>query len=226
MNSLPKIVASAVLAGVPACSRLIASARPKPFADRCSIRLPLWAGCEAAGLKLKTILAVAAMTMLAMLNTPVHAAGLEQGFAQPPWTAQPLTWWHWLNGNITKEGITADLESMRRVGIGGAQIFNVANKAAVNIPAGPVKYLSPECLALLHHAASEADRLGLKLTIHNSAGWSGSGGPWVTPENSMKKVVWSESAIAAGNASGIVLPQPPAERDFYPDIAVLASSTG
>ena len=73
---------------------------------------------------------------------------LARGFAVPPDSARPHTWWHWMNGNITKEGITADLEAMKRVGIGGAQIFNVSE----HIPDGPVLILSPQWLDLIHHA--------------------------------------------------------------------------
>ena len=84
-----------------------------------------------------------------------------------------MTWRHWRNGNITKEGITAGLEAMKRIKLGGAQIFNVSHGE----PLGPVKFMSPEWRALTKHAVTEAKRLGLKLTIHNSAGWSESGGP-------------------------------------------------
>src|SRR5215831_4328432 len=73
---------------------------------------------------------------------------LAGGFQNPPDSAKPQTWWHWMNGNVTKEGITADLEAMKRVGIGGAQIFNVES----GIPAGPVKFLSPEWHELFKHA--------------------------------------------------------------------------
>ena len=103
---------------------------------------------------------------------PVRAQDdIVRDFRTPPEGARPMTWWHWMNGNITKEGITADLEAMKRIGLGGAQIFNVAQGE----PAGPVKFMSPEWRKLTEHAISEANRLGLKLAIHNCAGWSESG---------------------------------------------------
>jgi hypothetical protein len=122
--------------------------------------------------------------VVVLLLTTAHGApaaaqsedGLSVTFATPPHSAQPMTWWHWMNGNVTREGITADLESMARVGIVGAQIFNVANTSAVNIPAGPAPYLSARWLDLVDHAAREAERLGLTLGMNNAAGWSGSGG--------------------------------------------------
>src|SRR5262245_29023100 len=93
------------------------------------------------------------------------ADSLEDGFKSPPVSARPHTWWHWMNGNVTREGITADLEAMKRVGIGGAQIFN----ASEGIPPGSAKFLSPEWRDLMKFAAQEANRLGLELCLHNCA---------------------------------------------------------
>ena len=163
---------------------------------------------------------LSALSVLAPSFDSSAENALGQTFAHPPESAKPLAWWHWMNGNITKAGITADLESMARVGIAGAEIMNVANKSAVNIPAGPIKYLSPEWLDLVNFAATEADRLGMKLGLANAAGWSGSGGPWVTPENSMKELVWTETTVSGSQE--IKLPQPETLMDFYRDIAVLA----
>jgi len=132
-----------------------------------------------------------------------------------------MTWWHWMNGNITKEGITADLEAMKRIGLGGAQIFNVSQGE----PLGPVKFMSAEWRALTKHAVMEADRLGLKLAIHNCAGWSESGGPWVTPDQSMQKVVWTETYVAGGSRFSDRLPKPETVRGSYHEIAVLAFPT-
>ncbi len=146
---------------------------------------------------------------------------LEQGFLNPPDSARPHTWWHWMNGNITKEGITADLEGMKRAGVGGAQIFNVD----CGIPEGPVAFMSPEWRALVKHAAEEADRLGIELCLHNCAGWSSSGGPWITPDKAMHKVVWTETPVTGPKAFEGSLPEPKKNLDFYRDIAVLAFPT-
>lgn len=126
-----------------------------------------------------------------------------------------------MNGNITKEGITTDLEAMQRVGIGGAQIFNVG----CGIPAGPVEFFTPEWREMMKHAAKEADRLGIELCIHNCAGWSSSGGPWNTPENAMQQLVTSEVSIVGPVQFSKKLPQPPTKLDFYRDIEVLAFPT-
>src|SRR5262245_46300684 len=146
---------------------------------------------------------------------------LAQGFRDPPAQARPHTWWHWMNGNITREGITADLEAMKQIGLGGAQIFNVSE----SIPPGPILYMSPEWLDLMRFAASEAQGLGLELCFHNCSGWSSSGGPWITPERAMQKVVSSELKVQGPKHISEPMPQPATTADFYRDIAVLAFPT-
>ncbi len=161
--------------------------------------------------------------LLTLFAVRVVVAGdaLEEGFRTPPDSAKPHTWWHWMNGNITREGITADLEAMKRVGISGAQVFNVDS----GIPRGPVRFLSQEWRDLMVHAAKEADRLGIELCLHNCGGWSSSGGPWNTPENAMQHITTSEVQIAGPTNFSDTLPQPRTQLNFYRDIAVLAFRT-
>jgi hypothetical protein len=154
---------------------------------------------------------------------------LREQFNSPPTWSQPQTWWHWIDGNITKEGITADLEAMKKAGIGGAHIFNAGGfggsdgkGGSVTMPKGPVDYNTPEWRSMMVHAMREAKRLGLEITIHNCCGWSSSGGPWVQPEDAMKKVVWSTVAVEGPAQVDIALPQPPMDSRFYRDIAVFA----
>ncbi len=123
-----------------------------------------------------------------------------------------------MNGNVSREGITADLEAMRRTGIGGAQVFVPSE----GIPAGPAKYLGDEWRADFVFAASECRRLGLELGMHNCAGWSSSGGPWVTPELAMQEVVTSATRVGGPARYSGVLPRPAAKLEPYRDIAVLA----
>jgi hypothetical protein len=143
---------------------------------------------------------------------------LETAFRQPPAGAHPKTWWHWMNGNITAEGITLDLEAMKRVGIRGFQIFQVGT----GIPKGPVDYSSSEHTRLLHHAAKEAERLGMEFDIMNCPGWSSSGGPWITPEFSMKQFTWSETLVRGGQRVAVQLKQPLTKLGYYRDAYVLA----
>ncbi len=146
---------------------------------------------------------------------------LASGFANPPDSAKPRTWWHWVSGNVTKEGITADLEAMKRIGVGGAQCFSV-DQVPDPKDRGHVLYMSDEWRALTKHAISEANRLGLELSITDCEGWSESGGQWIKPEQSMQKIVWTEEQVAGGTTFEDALPQPEAVKDFYQDIAVFA----
>ncbi len=145
---------------------------------------------------------------------------LEAGFQNPPESARPWTWWHWMNGNVSKAGITADLEAMKRVGIGGFFNFHVGQ-----LPFdGSVKFLSPEWWDLMRFTAGEADRLGLQMGFHNCPGWSSSGGPWVKVEDSMQKLVWSELKLQGPGRPARPLARPAVDPkwNYYADIAVIA----
>jgi hypothetical protein len=133
---------------------------------------------------------------------------LEEGFRNPPDSARPRTWWHWTGGNITKEGITKDLEWFKQVGIAGMQLADVAFGSGQTIEE-KIEFGSPQWLDAVHHAASEARRLGLEMSIFSSAGWSLTGGPWVKPEQAMKKLVWSEIVVQGPQKFIGNLPQPP-----------------
>ena len=133
---------------------------------------------------------------------------LENGFKNPPEQAKPRTWWHWTNSNITKDGITKDLEWMKRVGIGGMQLADVASGQGQTVEK-KIIFGSPEWLDAVKHAASEAQRLNLEMAIFSSAGWSLTGGPWIKPQQAMKKLVWSEKTISGPKKFSDTLPQPP-----------------
>jgi len=146
---------------------------------------------------------------------------LAKNFATPPNEARPWVYWFWLNGNITKEGITADLEAMHRAGIGGVLIMEVDQ----GMPVGPVDFMGSQWRALFKHAVTEAQRLGLEVNMNDDAGWNGSGGPWITPAESMQKVVWSETSVEGAAHFDGTLPQPETSAGIYRDIAVLAMPT-
>ncbi len=120
-------------------------------------------------------------------NLAAEPTDLAKGFVAPPQSARPWVYWFWLDGNITREGITADLEAMRRVGIGGVLIMEVDQGA----PKGPARFASPQWRELFKFMLTEANRLGLEVNMNNDAGWCGSGGPWITPALAMQKVVWT-----------------------------------
>ncbi len=149
----------------------------------------------------------------------------RENFLGAPLSSRPHTWWHWMNGNVTKEGITADLEAMADVGIGGAQIFNVGDRSSVNIPVGPADYMSDQWLDLVRHAVKEANRLGIEICMHNCAGWSSSGGPWITPEYAMKKVTYSDLELTGPGLKTVQMPEPGKVKGYYKPICVLAFPT-
>ncbi len=128
------------------------------------------------------------------------------GFETPPNTAKPRVWWHWMNGNITKYGIEKDLEWMHREGIGGFQNFD-ASLMTPQIVEKRLTYMTPEWKDAFRFTAKLADSLHLEMAIAGSPGWSESGGPWVKPEDGMKKIVWTTTRVNGG-ASNIKIAAP------------------
>ncbi len=169
---------------------------------------------------------------------PLRADDLPEEFATPPASAKPWVYWYFMDGNLDRAGMTADLESMKQAGIGGA-IFLEVN---IGVPRGPVDFMSPQWLDLVAHAVHEADRLGIQIALGAGPGWCGTGGPWITPEFAMQDLVASATNVTGPGWFSAELPQPrPREpffgegtltpellkewRDFYRDTAVLAFRT-
>lgn len=146
---------------------------------------------------------------------------LAAGFREPPPEARAHIWWHWMNGNVSKAGITADLEAMKRVGLGGVQLFD----AGLALPQGPVAFDTPAWYDHIAFAAHEAERLGLSFGIANCSGWTSSGGPWITPELGMKVVTNTTLAVSGPRHLDAMLAQPEKTNGFYADIAVVAFPT-
>ncbi len=164
------------------------------------------------------LVALVVMCGVAATSRAQAADKLQADFRQPPHADRPNTLWFWMNGNVTRDGITRDLEAMQRVGLGGALIFH----GGVFIPKGPVDYLSPAWLDRMAWAAQEANRLGLDLAMHNSPGWSSSGGPWIAPDMSMQQLVWTRKTVRGPQRLDALLPQPYTKEGYYRDVAVLA----
>jgi alpha-L-rhamnosidase len=168
-----------------------------------------------------TAILAAALCFAPLVPASAQSPDLAQGFKQPPHSARPWVYWFVMDGNQTKEGITADFEGLKRVGIGGVIFMEVD----VGVPRGPVEFMSPRWREMFKHANAEAARLGLTITMPASPGWTGSGGPWVKPEQSMQKLVASETAVAGPGHVEVTLTQPPTAAGFYRDVAVLAFPT-
>lgn len=163
---------------------------------------------------------------------------LWEGFINPPQESRPRIWWHWLNGNITANGVQKDLEWMHRIGLGGFHNFDT-NQFTPQIVTNRLDYMSAPWKLLYKDMITKADSLGFEMGIAGSPGWSESGGPWVSLRESMKKIVWSETDIKGTTSYNGKLPQPPitsgafqgmptqaengwAIPNYYEDIKVLA----
>ncbi|MDB5147802.1 MAG: acetyl xylan esterase, partial [Mucilaginibacter sp.] len=163
---------------------------------------------------------------------------LKAGFINPPDSAKPGVYWYFMDGNMSARSITADLESMKKAGIGNL-IFLEVN---VGVPRGPVDFLSEEWQNMFTHAVKEAKLLGIEITLGIGPGWTGSGGPWVPVSQSMQHLVSSTINITGGSGQPITLPVPQPKApyfgegaftqelkkqwtDFYEDVAVIAYPT-
>jgi hypothetical protein len=167
------------------------------------------------------IFAVAAVILVPTSRIPAQSSDtqLEQGFKNPPDSAKPRAYYFWLNGNITKEGITADLEWMHRVGIAGVQLF----EGDVGIPQFVEKrlaWMTPEWKDAMRHTAEETHRLNMEIAMAASGGWSETGGPSVKPQAAMKKIVWSETLVQGPVKFSGVLPHPPTNNGRFQDMAM------
>jgi len=141
--------------------------------------------------------------------------------AQQNENAKPWVFWYWVKGAVSKAGITADLEAMKSNGIGGAYLMSIQGPDKTPVYSPPAVQLTPEWWKMVEFAMSEAKRLDLKLGMHVSDGFALAGGPWITPELSMQKMVWSKITIN-NSSTKITLPQPESKENYYKDIAVYA----
>lgn len=169
----------------------------------------------------KTRVSVAILAAVAAAIS--HAMAAESGldrlrleFELPPASAMPRVWWHWMNGNVSEQGIKEDLEWMKRVGIGGAQTFDVSLHTPEFVNQRLV-FMQPPWISAFKYSASLAESLGLELAIASAPGWSEAGGPWVASEQGMKKLVWSEISVDGGEVD-VKLPIPPSVVGPFQDV--------
>ncbi len=160
-----------------------------------------------------------------------------QDFRTPPSSAKPGVYWFFMDANLTKSGMAADLEAMNSAGLGRALFF----EAALGGPQGDVPYMSPEWLEHWRFAAEKANELGVDLSMSVGPGWCGAGGPWIKPENTMQHLRASFTQVEGGQSvetslevptprdpyfgQGTLGPSYDDWRNFYRDVAVLAFPT-
>ncbi|MFZ0692475.1 MAG: glycosyl hydrolase [Acidobacteriaceae bacterium] len=158
----------------------------------------------------------AGLTTAAAQNS---ADTLKNGFENPPASARPRVWWHWMNGNISEVGIKLDLEWMHRVGIGGFQNFDAALQTPQVVPKRLV-YMTPEWKDAFRYAIETGDKFGMEMAIAGSPGWSESGGPWVPAAQGMKKYVWSATEVQGGEPFTGTLAHPPGNTGAFQNIGI------
>ncbi|MDX9749051.1 MAG: glycosyl hydrolase, partial [Paludibacter sp.] len=182
-----------------------------------------------------------ALTGISCSNQGQKKQSIEEfkaGFLNPTDEYRPGVYWYFMDGNITKEGLTADLESMKEVGLGHVLFLEVN----VGVPRGKVDFMSEEWMDLFTYMVRETERLGIDISLGVGPGWTGSGGPWVSGEQSMKHLVHSSIQVFGNEKGTIVLPKAPPMNpffgeygfthelrqrwlDYYEDVAVLAFPT-
>jgi hypothetical protein len=158
------------------------------------------------------LLLIASLLRLAAVADP-----LVDGFVNPPNAARAGVWWRWIDGNITREGITRDLAEMSRKGIRSVDVFDVGG----GLPAGPAAMMDPQWRSLFEHTLAEAARLGIEVRVVAAAGW-GIGGPWVDAAHAAKKLDYAEIQVDGPRRFSETLPKPPGAEPFYQDVAVIA----
>lgn len=165
--------------------------------DRTTVQ-DVIAGVRGAAVRI----AVGAALFVSFVTAPsLGAQDLEKKFLNPPDSARPRVLWMWMGSNISKDGITRDLEALKAAGFGGTTMFSLADTTtpwAGVIAKGPTPEIvafSEPWWALVRHAANESARLGLDFGMFNGPGYESSGGPWITPDISMQEMVWSEKVV-------------------------------
>ena len=181
--------------------------------------------------KMKTFLLYASIVIFLAFNWSCKRSTSEtfvsnEDFLHPQKETRVHTWWHWIQGSITKEGITKDLQTMKAQGIVQATILNVGLvKDQSYQGVTKVKFGSDQWFDMFLWALKEANRLDITIGTHNCDGWSSSGGPWIKPEQSMKMFTWSKTFIEGGKNISLKLEQPFGKDNFYKDVAVIAYPT-
>jgi hypothetical protein len=165
---------------------------------------------------MKSLFTFAAVVLFALGGC--QSSSLEKHFVSPPKSVQTSIYWYWISDNISKEAVVKDLHSMKQAGINRAFIGNIG-LSPQEAPYGKVKLLSDEWWEVMHTALKTATELDIEIGIFNSPGWSQSGGPWITPEQSMRYLASSEIRVKGPQKISQQLEKP---SDDFQDVKVIA----
>ena len=143
-------------------------------------------------------------------------------------TAKPWTFWYWMYGAVSEQGIRADLQAMKDVGLGGCYLMPIRGAAERPEYSGQADALSENFWRMVDCALTQADSLGLGMGIHVCDGFALAGGPWIKPEESMQKIVFCDTLYvgslkdAIHQKGGLILNKPQGYEGYYEDIATFA----
>lgn len=165
------------------------------------------------------MLAVLSLATGGFAAEPAVRPDLDREFQTPPPESHPLAWYFWTGDHISQEGLAKDLEAMRQSAIGGGVVMHVGSPTPARTP---MPFFQEEWRKAMRHMFTEAERLDLQFGVHNCPGYSAAGGPWVTVEQSQKVLDWTETLVDGPGRRDAPLARPPAKKDFYRDVAVLA----
>ncbi|MCF6333011.1 MAG: hypothetical protein L3J11_06980, partial [Draconibacterium sp.] len=168
---------------------------------------------------IKPIISLAILCLFVVACTNYQIDNLKKNFKNPPDSARPGVYWYFMDGNLSREGMTKDLESMKAAGIGNVLFLEVN----VGVPRGKVDFLSDEWQELFKHAVKECERLGIEFTLGSGPGWAGSGGPWVKPEQSMRHLVASSTNVRGPAEFNEKLQKPDPRKPYFGEGALTAS---
>lgn len=168
--------------------------------------------------KICTLIILALFSLQSLSSFAQQGVDLEQSFLHPSKAAKPWVFWFWMNGNVTKEGITADLEAMQKAGIGGTMMMSLG----FGTPPGKLDFNSPQWRDMYAHAVNESKRLGLEMSLHQCDGYGMAGGQWMKPPQGIKEIVWTIKDVDGSSDTPIRLAQPKTKLGFYEEVAVLA----
>lgn len=146
-------------------------------------------------------------------NYHLTGLSLEESFRTPSDSVKPWVFWFWINGNISHEGITKDLEAMKEVGINGVIWMEVSGPWWA--PEGNIEAGSAEWHEAMQWAIAEADRLEMEFALTVDFGY-GAGGPHITPDLSMQKLVWSNTEVEGDKNLNIKIEKPKVDKTLEP----------
>ena len=164
------------------------------------------------------------LSFLLLASLGAKGQTMEEAFRNPPAGAKPIMIWQWMDGLVTREGITADLEAYKEAGIGGVQNFQVGGPMQTLIKDTTNAIGSDKWQRLMRFAIDECRRLGLSFGTHNCPGWSSSAYPTVKPEYAMQQLVWSKTVASGRKRTYLVPPKTNPQYCYYRDVAVIAIS--